>query len=222
MADVSAELGCHGYTLIGLCADESASLVSALTGFEQVLRTTASQGASQAGASQIAAHRERAQLRHVPCGGPKASAVEQPDAEAARKVAAEAVCDILARPAQAALSTLLPTEVDGNGLLDVFWYPGLDGWAALGRSGEPPPPCPAHEDSGLITVLFDNCSALEGLAAPTETHQILPSKQQEAGHCQTEPCVRPFSQFSTQMAAGNSYIWMAGRVFSSLAAPLRR
>ena len=75
---------------------------------------------------------------------------------------AAALLSRLTRQHLAALQEEVGTPLDdGDQQLDAFWYPGEHQWAALGAGGELPAPCPAHEDPGLLTAIYDDRPALQ-------------------------------------------------------------
>ena len=117
----------------------------------------------------IATYPERVQLRYVPASG-KLTELE---------LVADAAFSALQ---QVALQTLVSLKVDGapqdgESLLDAFWYPGTDGWGS--RPGQPPPPCPAHADVGLVTFIVDSHPALEVQRADGSWLQVAPLKHDE-------------------------------------------
>jgi hypothetical protein len=109
----------------------------------------------------VAAFAERAQLRYQPTQR-TSSAAEPPLLERAAAEAAEAL-EQVAHWALSALGSAEGTLEGGTPLLDAFWYPGFEGWGE--RPGMPPPPCPAHEDVGIVSVIADTLPGLEARGA---------------------------------------------------------
>jgi hypothetical protein len=119
------------------------------------------------------AHSARSQLRVVdaPSDGDLVSSVEASSDRAREELeaAAQATKAALARVAQAALGAISSQRrIDMRDMhdahsciLDCFYCPGSGGWEALGRDGPPPPPCPSHEDPGLMTVVTADQPGLE-------------------------------------------------------------
>jgi len=112
-------------------------------------------------AVSLAAYRERAQLRFTTDGAPVSK--EDTLGEAARAGAAA-----LSRLVNDVLMVLheeegVPTE--RLELLDAFWYPGKRRWETLEATDPLPAPCPAHEDPGLLTAIYDDVSALQARRA---------------------------------------------------------
>ncbi len=107
--------------------------------------------------SEFATYRERAQMRH------RVAHHHPPGGNSAVELAA-AVLSRLTRQHLAALQEEVHVGTpldDGDQQLDAFWYPGEHQWAALGAGGELPAPCPAHEDPGLLTAIYDDRPALQ-------------------------------------------------------------
>ena len=123
----------------------------------------------------LAAFSERSQLRYVPRRTDHPAMVSLLERAAAT---GNRVLSNIALWALGAIHDAEGTPQGGLHLLDVFWYPGAEGWSEHGRPGQPPPPCPAHEDVGLVTVIKDNVSGLE-LQDTDGTWMQLPSLQDD-------------------------------------------
>jgi len=129
----------------------------------------------------VAAFSERAQLRFMPI-----ASYDRGGSDDICKLGRAS--QALEKVAMRSLAACSRTQVrfTGDTLLDAFWYPGE---SSSSHSLEAPMPCPAHEDTGLITVLMDNAAALELRDPDGSWYEVPPLQYDEclviAGHALT-------------------------------------
>ena len=173
----------YGFAVVRLSPVDCATVSSAIGVLSQAMREVHTHGirTGQSGpiAPSLATWRERSQLRVKPedAGRPlavAAIAVAAEDAEESREERAEeleavaaSASAVLSRVTQAVLSALHHTRgtestpTVGPRLLDTFYYPGEARWRTLCQNDQLPAPCPAHEDTGLLTAICNDTNALQ-------------------------------------------------------------
>lgn len=170
-AELTRQLTAAGYARMLLPADSTARAAIPLVAaeLESAFQGRGTRVDAQAGLS-IAAFPERAQLRYIPGQLNDSSALVGALERASGTLQAVAM-----RALAACSSAGAPTA--GDSLLDAFMYPGAEGWGS--RPGQPPAPCPAHEDLGLVTVIVDDSAALEVRDAGGAWQQLPPLRANE-------------------------------------------
>ena len=163
----------HGFAIAQVSAADAAVLREAITQASLVLLKVHTDGltAEQVGpvagpdASAVspsvsnptlAAFRERSQLRYSPNDDDRGCSSLN-----AAVAAGTAVLSRLSTGHLAALRGEIGAPLDGHSQLDAFWYPGRRRWEELHVADELPAPCPAHEDAGLLTAIYDDHPALQ-------------------------------------------------------------
>lgn len=158
----------HGFAIARVSATDAAVLREAIAQASLVLSHVHAEGLTVKHVGPVTGHdasvalasfRERAQLRYEPvnddgggCGTLHASVAT-----------GTAVLSRLATGHLAALRDQIESgaPLDCHAQLDAFWYPGEQRWRELHAADELPAPCPAHEDAGMLTAIYDDHSALQ-------------------------------------------------------------
>jgi len=127
------------------------------------------------GCVAIAAFPERAQLRFATMATTDSLLQRETRSALERSVADGAAA--LSQVALGHLKGLKGAPTRAEPLLDAFWYPGSDGWSE-NHDGQPPAPCPAHTDPGLLTCIVDDNPGLEAYRSNGQWAEVAPTYAQ--------------------------------------------
>lgn len=158
----------HGFAIARVSASEAAMLREALAQASLLLSPVHANGITaehvgpitgHSASVALASYRERSQLRYEPTSddGSGGSSLHAAVAAGTAALSRLVTCHLAALRDQVETGASL----DCHSQLDAFWYPGEQRWEELHAADKLPAPCPAHEDAGLLTAIYDDHPALQ-------------------------------------------------------------